>query len=157
MGSSSNEALDASGNSADTALFGNAGNDTIKGGTGADVLVGGQGNDSLTGGAGADTFAFVNGELSTDVVTDFDKAQGDKLDLRQLLYGTGFSSTVNLASYLKLEQSTSSVADAVLKVNKSGLGAFDFPDQSITLTNAWNSGGLSTDINTLIAQRVILV
>jgi Ca2+-binding RTX toxin-like protein len=75
-------------------LEGGAGNDTLTGGDGNDVLIGGDGNDRLeggrgsntmTGGAGADSFVFRPADLSnTDTITDFSKAQGDKILLSEL-------------------------------------------------------------------------
>jgi Hemolysin-type calcium-binding repeat (2 copies). len=83
-------------------LNGNAGNDTLEGGGGADSLVGGLGNDSLvgivgtdtlrggagndtlSGGLSADTFAFdtlTNGVIENDLITDYSKAEGDRIDL----------------------------------------------------------------------------
>ncbi len=55
---------------------------------GDDLLEGGTGNDTLTGGAGDDTFVFATGD-GADIVTDFELAGGDVLDLRRL---TGVSS-----------------------------------------------------------------
>ncbi len=77
------------GNSNDV-LFGFNGNDTISGGAGDDVLVGGLGVDRLTGGSGADRFVFQSsndsgiGVSNRDVITDFRRADGDKIDLWQV-------------------------------------------------------------------------
>lgn len=66
--------------------FGN----TLNGMGGADTIDGGEGNDVLNGGAGADTFVFealVRGKFSPatnsgfDRITDFDRAEGDRIDL----------------------------------------------------------------------------
>ncbi|PZU10861.1 calcium-binding protein [Sphingomonas sp.] len=82
---------------ADT-LRGGAGNDTLLGGEDDDVLEGGAGNDRLrgdggsdtmTGGSGADTFAlrlydsahYISTLGFLDVVTDFNRAEGDRIDL----------------------------------------------------------------------------
>ncbi len=46
-----------------------------------DILRGGTGDDTMTGGTGADTFVFVEGH-GNDTITDFNKAEGDKIDLR---------------------------------------------------------------------------
>lgn len=79
-------------------VYGNLGNDTCEGGTGADVVRGGQGNDVLRGGDGAD---FLSGDLGDDTitggagadifnsfgaagldrVTDFNRAEGDRIRL----------------------------------------------------------------------------
>jgi Ca2+-binding RTX toxin-like protein len=70
--------------------------DTLVGNASANILAGGKGSDTITGGAGGDYFKFdafnpnvqVQSGLSftykaadTDVITDFNKAQGDKIDL----------------------------------------------------------------------------
>jgi serralysin len=75
---------------------GGAGNDVVRGGQGNDLLTGGAGDDymtgdlgddTLTGGAGADTFrAFAGG--GRDVITDFNRAEGDRI---QLDPGTGYN------------------------------------------------------------------
>lgn len=74
------------GNGAANTLSGLGGNDTLCGGAGNDILIGGTGKDTLTGGTGADKFDFnaiaesVVG-LNRDVITDFTRAQADKVDL----------------------------------------------------------------------------
>ncbi|WP_296600426.1 calcium-binding protein [Phenylobacterium sp.] len=66
---------------------GGDGNDIVRGGQDADVLFGGagddylsgdRGHDTLTGGSGADTFHSF-GEAETDRVTDFNRAEGDRI------------------------------------------------------------------------------
>lgn len=66
-------------------LGGGSGNDVIVAGAGNDVIVGGAGRDSLTGGAGADMFIYRSlfqflGD-GDEIVTDFTRSQGDKIDL----------------------------------------------------------------------------
>jgi Ca2+-binding RTX toxin-like protein len=67
-------------------LRGGTGNDTLGGRPGNDVLTGSLGKDTQTGGLGADRFDFnaladtVKG-ANGDVVTDFSRVQGDKIDL----------------------------------------------------------------------------
>lgn len=67
-------------------LDGGANADTLRGEAGRDLLRGGLGTDKLYGGLGADTFDFnyaaetVRG-IGRDVVYDFVRAQGDKIDL----------------------------------------------------------------------------
>jgi Ca2+-binding RTX toxin-like protein len=86
-------------------LYGNLGNDTLNGGTGDELIRGGQGDDvivagagndwisgdrgsdTLTGGTGADTFHSFSG-AGMDVVTDFNAAEGDRV---QLDAGTTFT------------------------------------------------------------------
>ncbi len=70
-------------------LTGGLGNDYLAGGAGNDTLTGGKGLDVLGGGTGVDSFVFVASALDNKVdhVKDFSVAQGDKLDLHDLLFG----------------------------------------------------------------------
>lgn len=79
-------------------VYGNLGNDTCEGGDGDDIVRGGQdndlinggsgddyvsgdkGSDTVTGGAGADVF-HTFGDAGLDRVLDFDRAQGDRVQL----------------------------------------------------------------------------
>jgi Ca2+-binding RTX toxin-like protein len=67
-------------------LYGNAGANVLQGWNGNDLLVGRAGKDMLTGGAGVDRFQFtaladsVVG-ANADRITDFSRAQGDRIDL----------------------------------------------------------------------------
>jgi Ca2+-binding RTX toxin-like protein len=69
-------------------LHGEQGDDVIIGGSGNDHIVGGRGADLLSGGTGRDTFDYnflresVGG--NTDTILDFSRAQGDKIDLKDL-------------------------------------------------------------------------
>ncbi|HEX6956814.1 MAG TPA: GDSL-type esterase/lipase family protein [Ferrovibrio sp.] len=60
-------------------LKGGAGNDVIHGNGGDDVIDGGPGDDILSGGPGADTFVFVKGQGGADVILDFDRTSGDRV------------------------------------------------------------------------------
>jgi Ca2+-binding RTX toxin-like protein len=75
------------GNLGDDTLISGSGGDTLRGGQGDDVIHGGSGHDwlsgdrganTLTGGAGPDTF---HAGLGNDVVTDFNAADGDRVQL----------------------------------------------------------------------------
>jgi Ca2+-binding RTX toxin-like protein len=86
------------GQSGDDLVYGNLGNDTCDGGDGNDIVRGGQegdlvsggngddyvsgdrGDDTVTGGAGADLF-HTFGDAGIDRVTDFSRAQGDRVQL----------------------------------------------------------------------------
>ena len=72
-------------------ITGNGGNNTLEGQGGNDVLIGNGGNDTLTGGTGSDIFVFKVGVLdgntpptNNDVITDFNHADGDRIDLRSI-------------------------------------------------------------------------
>jgi len=80
------------GGSGNDILTGNSLANVLKGGAGNDILNGGKGNDILTGGAGADTFVFSNihrGDVNKDIITDFNRAEGDKIKLTNVF--TAFS------------------------------------------------------------------
>lgn len=88
----------AAGNRDNISLGGEGGNDTLVGGSGRNNLNGDEGNDSIVGaggkdvmegGEGADRFVFVSATDSTldssrDIIVDFDRAEGDKLDFSEL-------------------------------------------------------------------------
>lgn len=70
----------------DDILNGGAGKDTLYGDAGDDVLNGGEGRDNLYGGAGADVF--VLDQIDTfDNIRDFSIAEGDTIDISDLLSG----------------------------------------------------------------------
>ena len=76
-------------------LTGSAKNDTLTGDKNANVIEGLGGNDTLTGGGGADRFVFNSVEDSPDrkkawdIITDFNRKQGDKIDLSAIDAQTG--------------------------------------------------------------------
>ncbi|WP_368449909.1 VCBS domain-containing protein [Cobetia amphilecti] len=96
------------GGSGSDTLRGGTGNDILSGGEGDDLLVGGTGNDILTGGDGADTFQWLGGDdinseggMATDTITDFSVADGDVIDLSDLLEADEDADT--LSSFLHFE------------------------------------------------------
>jgi len=101
-------------------LYGGAGNDILAGGLGNDILVGGQGDDVLTGGLGSDTFKWLaNDHTSTsagDTITDFSVAQGDVLDLADLLQGE-HANAASLGGFLSFAKVGS---DTVLTIDVNG-------------------------------------
>jgi Ca2+-binding RTX toxin-like protein len=77
------------GNKGDDTVAGGSGDDIVRGGQGGDLVMGGGGNDqiygdlgddTLTGGQGADVFHFATGG-GHDLVTDFNPAQGDRIQI----------------------------------------------------------------------------
>ncbi len=76
-----------SGNSGANQLFGLAGEDRLYGRDGADRIEGGAGLDRLYGGLGSDLFVFDDGHFggstgsAADQIHDFDRAEGDRIDL----------------------------------------------------------------------------
>jgi Ca2+-binding RTX toxin-like protein len=75
----------------------------------------------LTGGAGADTFVF-QPDAGLDTVTDFSPdADGDRLDIRDLLVGYDASASL-LSEYVSI---SSDGADATISVDRDGAGSDD--------------------------------
>jgi hypothetical protein len=109
-------------------LFGGPADDELTGGYGNDILHGDAGNDTLSGGAGADTFVFTATADGADVLTDFNPAEGDTLDLAAVLKG---SSTL-LSDYVCI---TRSGADAMVGVCTAGTNQ-GFTDLVIRLRNS---------------------
>ena len=77
------------GNLGNDVVYGGAGNDIVRGGQGDDVLSGDEGddwlsgdrgNDNITGGLGADIF-YSSAGAGLDLITDFNRAQGDRIQL----------------------------------------------------------------------------
>ena len=132
-------------------LNGLAGNDQLSGLAGDDNLIGGAGNDTLLGGAGADTFAWSLGDSdnstapAVDVVVDFSTAEGDSLDLSDLLQSESLG---HITDYLHAE---SDGTDTVIHISQMGEYEGDYDshsgatDQVITLEGVDLSGFSSSD------------
>ena len=89
---------------ADT-LNGGAGNDVLRGGAGTDFLIGGAGNDQLVGGAGADIFTFNAPGSGYDQIFDFNRTEGDRLDMR----GSGITAFGQMTLYIDALNSNTAV------------------------------------------------
>ncbi|MGO1081284.1 M10 family metallopeptidase C-terminal domain-containing protein, partial [Inquilinus sp. CA228] len=75
-----------SGSQGNDSLVGSTGANVLQGWNGNDVLTGAGGKDTLTGGAGADGFVYGGAAESpvgagADRITDFSRAQADRIDL----------------------------------------------------------------------------
>ncbi|NVD40135.1 VWA domain-containing protein [Ensifer sp. HO-A22] len=100
-------------------LLGGDGNDILDGGTGNDLLYGGTGSDTMTGGAGADTFKIDADSLQLsidDVITDYNYAEGDSVDLTALLGNLPTGTTLD-GNFVKVVQNGQ---DANLQVDTDG-------------------------------------
>jgi Ca2+-binding RTX toxin-like protein len=82
-------AINGTGNTLNNALVGNSANNILTGGAGNDTLNGGAGSDTLTGGIGADLFVFSHalGSTNRDTLTDFNAAEGDRVQLDRTAFG----------------------------------------------------------------------
>ena len=76
-------------------LTGGSGDDVIRGLGGNDSLIGGSGNDQLVGGTEADRFVFDAPGWGYDQLFDFNRSEGDKLDMR----GSGVTGFAQLGFY----------------------------------------------------------
>ncbi|KKO47622.1 hypothetical protein VT06_15970, partial [Arsukibacterium sp. MJ3] len=130
-------------------IYGGLGNDTINAGSGNDVLFGGFGNDTLTGGTGADVFAWQLGDQGTgaaavDVIKDFNTAQGDVIDLRDLLQG---ENSDNITDYLSFSISG---GNTTINIKHTGAGNIT---QQITLEGV-DLSSFGTDTQAIIDSLI---
>ncbi len=105
-------------------LSGNAGNDVLFGGEGTDTIAGGVGADTLSGGKNADAFVFKAADLGqgVDTITDFKIAEGDVLDVSEVLIGTSVPITpANLSTFLIFD-TTTSPGNTIISVDLDGTG-----------------------------------
>ncbi len=128
---------------------------TFIGTDGDDVLVGGAGNDILTGNDGSDIFVWNEGDEGTlatpavDTVTDFSIAQGDALNLADLLQGEHDGSGVdadNLDQFLSFNWDG---ANTTVSIAHDALNSGDVT-QKIVLQGVDLTAG-----NTLSDQQII--
>lgn len=146
------------GNGNDT-LRGGDGNDLLSGDGGADLLYGENGNDTLyadvggntlSGGAGADTFRFTS--TSTDApidrITDFSTAQGDVLNIKDILIGYDPLTKV-ITSYIEM---TTSGANTIMKIDRDGTGTAHTWTQYAQLDNVT---GLTDEAALLQQGRIV--
>jgi len=138
------------GQGGDDKLYGNAGNDILLGGTGKDlldggdgndILMGGKGDDTLIGGLGGDTFVWKAGDTGSDVIKDFKAAEGDRIDLRDLLQGETGSTIDNFLKITTVGGVSSLEVSSAGKFNTGGAAAA--PDVTIKLEgNNWSTANL---------------
>ncbi|WP_434708828.1 LapA family giant adhesin [Pseudomonas sp. R1-1] len=140
LGGAGNDILFGSGGN--DLLDGGKGNDILLGGSGNDTLIGGKGNDILIGGSGADTFVWKAGDTGSDVIKDFKAADGDRIDLRDLLQGETGSTIDNFLKITTVDGTSSLQVSSAGKFN-SGDAAAATPDVTIKLEgNNWSSASL---------------
>jgi Ca2+-binding RTX toxin-like protein len=115
-------------------LKGFSGNDHLYGYDGNDVLVGGGGADNLYGGLGADSFVFdlAGMDGTFDQIGDFKLAEGDKLDIRDLLIGYD-PVTEAITDFIQI---TTSGANSIVKVDRDGTDTAYSLQQIAAITNA---------------------
>lgn len=124
------------GNEGDDIVLGDAGDDVVRGGQGADRLFGGDGadllfgdlgSDTLTGGAGADQFWFPPGAQGEDLITDFTRADGDKI-----VISTDFAADfTSLSSHV----TTAANGDAVITLGSLSITLAGVTPSSLTVSD----------------------
>jgi len=132
-GTTGNDNLDASNESAPYYIDGLAGNDDIFGSSADDVLIGGSGRDYVTGNGGADTFVIADG-TTRETITDFDVNSGDVINFSGV---TGFNSFSDVSS----NATQNSNGDAVIRL----------PDGARVILTGVSLGDLSSDDFTFTA------
>ena len=116
------------GSSAANQLWGNGGNDTLNGGAGNDKLYGGAGRDTLTGGAGRDSFVFDTAPASRDTITDFSRADGDKIQLSKAVFkGFAYTGTLQAEDFYAAAGATTArdSTDRVIYNTRTGIMYYD--------------------------------
>jgi trimeric autotransporter adhesin len=149
VGSAGTNVIDGVGG--DDKLAGGAGNDTLRGGFGDDTLVGEDGTDTLFGGADADLFVFEEASafLAIDTIRDFNTAEGDAIDLTDLLSAYDPLTDV-LTDFVKI---TTSGSSSYLYINAAGTGSgADF----VRIANLSSATGL-TDEEALVLNGNLIV
>lgn len=120
---------------------------------GNDVLIGGAGDDVLYGGGGADMFVFTHLGDGVDRVMDFSLAEGDSLNITDILEDFDALNSA-VADFVRLTQQG---GDTVLEVDAGGTGA-DFTAAAIiaggvggaTLADLINAGALIMDQSAVV-------
>ncbi|EHS53635.1 type 1 secretion target domain-containng protein [Rhizobium sp. PDO1-076] len=124
----------SSGNDIIIDVFG--GNTDLDGNGGNDILIGNDGIDTMTGDTGADVFVIGADSVSVgihDIITDYDMADGDVIDLSEILAGLA-SNTALESSYVKLVQNG---GNAELQVDTDGAGATK-SFETVAVLNSFN-------------------
>ena len=145
-GSSSSSANDLvlNGTTGADTLRGFGGNDTLIGLAGNDSLDGGTGRDQLTGGAGADRFRFSAGsgfgQANADRITDFNRAEGDRIEISRQAFGLAAGTSVSFQSVNTDQALSQALASGSLFVHDQRNGSLLF-NQNGTAAG-FGSGGV---------------
>ncbi|WP_139810715.1 Ig-like domain-containing protein, partial [Pantoea rwandensis] len=123
---------------------------TITGTAAADSLTSSAYDDTITTGAGADTLVYhllanadATGGNGHDTWTDFNVAQGDKIDVSNLLIGWN-DSTSNINDFVKVDHTSD--GNTVLSIDRDGTGTAYSSTQLVTLE------GVNVSLEELLQQ-----
>jgi hypothetical protein len=122
--------------------------ETLSGGSGDETIAGYKGQDTLTGGGGSDTYFFNETSEGVDVITDFNDAGSDKVDLRQILANeVPAANSTNLFTdgYVLFNQYDS--LGTMVQVDFDGSAGSGFP-KSVVLLQGDDVGDLNTTSTT---------
>jgi len=133
-------------NIAENYIQGDAGDNTLYGTDGDDFIYGDSGNDVLTGGDGEDTFLFSAINEGLDTIKDFDAAEGDALDLSNVL--TGFDAGEDINDFLFAVKDG---GNTTIHANNNGDGDLSGATAIVTLE------GEDATINDLMANGNIVL
>lgn len=112
------------GNGGTDVLQGKRGNDTLTGGSQIDRVIGGLGRDTITGGGGADIlagnggrdrFVYRSASHGNDLILDYQRQ--DRIDLRGILNGKGYSSSNRFRKYVRLVETG---GNTIVRVDANG-------------------------------------
>lgn len=121
-------------------IYGGTANDTFRGEVGNDLITGGVGADNLYGGAGADMFIYrsikesIRDKAGRDTISDFNRAEGDKIDLREIDANTKlagnqafkFIGGANFTKHAGELQDYSNASGHYIRADVNGDGVSDF-------------------------------
>ncbi|MBD2040128.1 calcium-binding protein [Microcoleus sp. FACHB-672] len=118
------------GNELDNFIEANIGNNYLWGGAGNDTISGRADSDVLTGGAGADYFKFHSANEGNDTITDFSRAEGDKIALSaygfgNLIFPTGETPESLLSSQFATDAGATDSNHRVIYNSSTGALFFD--------------------------------
>ena len=169
IGGAGDDTLIAGDNRVNT-LDGGDGNDILYGGENAsDILIGGAGNDILdggatggdilTGGTGSDTFIWDSTDVfDTDNITDFNVAEGDVLDLSDLLQDESQST---LSNYFDINfdgnDTTLTVSTTENGFNSTKIVLEDTQLEGVTHTGNLTDSEVEIVVNTLYDEGALII
>ena len=136
-------AVDGDGDISNTGSFSvtaNGTDDTLMGTSSNDVLNGGDGDDILTGLGGADTFVWNSSDTGSDSVTDFSAAEGDVLNVADLISGGLTMAAVEASGHLQLQFSNGS--NVVQTIDLNSVAVSSNADAQTMLTNLLSNNNI---------------
>ncbi|NGZ26866.1 MAG: hypothetical protein G8345_08250 [Magnetococcales bacterium] len=125
-----NQARFAEGNELDNTLTGNCYSNTLIGNAGNDTLIGGIGNDTLVGGSGADSFRFNFPQEGLDVIDDFAKSEGDRLEFSLPAFGEMSAGVLEESRFVSNETGEATTAEQRFIFNTADSTLLFDPDGS---------------------------